>query len=172
MSIWLEMARAPSAKAMAHTGVGTVGHWDRKDKTPASAPEYGVLSRTERFCPGGWDIQNPGKHEVSGVLSALSQCPQGDSVTAQGTGVLSRAEGVLSEPGSCPEVASRPSAPVVPLHAGMVVTWCGEWVSRDRWDAMSDLERHGPQGRLFCGKCWRWQDRTTALACLDGRPCQ
>ncbi len=50
--------------------------------------------------------------------------------------------------------------------------WSGEWVSRDRWHAMSDLERHGPQGRLFCGKCWHLQDRDTALACLDGRPCE
>jgi len=50
--------------------------------------------------------------------------------------------------------------------------WSGEWVSRDRWEAMTDLERHGPQGRLFCGRCWRLQGRDTALACLDGRHCQ
>lgn len=50
--------------------------------------------------------------------------------------------------------------------------WSGEWVSRDRWEAMSEMERHGPQGRLFCGKCGRWQDRDTALACVDGMPCR
>ena len=50
--------------------------------------------------------------------------------------------------------------------------WSGEWVSRDRWDAMSDLERHGPQGRLFCGKCWQYRDRDTALRCLDGESCK
>lgn len=72
--------------------------------------------------------------------------------------------------------AARPapvrSAPAVPLHGGMVrLDWSGEWVSRDRWDAMTDLERHGPQGRLFCGRCWQYRDGASALACLDGRPC-
>lgn len=52
------------------------------------------------------------------------------------------------------------------------LAWSGEWVSRDRWEAMSDLERHGPQGRLFCGRCWQYRDPGTALACLDGRTCQ
>ncbi|MBB1498542.1 hypothetical protein [Paracoccus sp. MC1862] len=64
-----------------------------------------------------------------------------------------------------------PSAPAVPVHGGMVATWCGVWVSREQWDALSDMDRHGPKGRLFCGKCWQWQDRDTALACLSGRPC-
>ena len=53
----------------------------------------------------------------------------------------------------------------------MRLDWSGEWVSRDRWEAMSDLERHGPRGVLFCGKCWRPRNREVALACLDGRPC-
>lgn len=72
-------------------------------------------------------------------------------------------------------------AVVLPLHGPdtpsaarsmMRLDWSGEWVSRDRWDSMSDLERHGPQGRLFCGKCWRYRERDTALACLNGEPCQ
>ena len=77
----------------------------------------------------------------------------------------------LYGPSSRPPPA--PSSPAVPLHGGMVrLDWSGEWVSRDRWEVMSDLERHGPQGRLFCGRCWRLQDRDTALACLDGEACQ
>lgn len=75
---------------------------------------------------------------------------------------------VLPLHGPVPRPAPAPSAP-----GSMVrLVWSGEWVSRDRWDAMSDLERHGPQGRLFCGRCWHLQDRDTALACLDGRPCE
>lgn len=67
--------------------------------------------------------------------------------------------------------AARP-APVPSAPGGMMrLDWSGEWVSRDRWETMTDMERHGPQGRLFCGRCRRLRDRATALACLDGRPC-
>lgn len=76
----------------------------------------------------------------------------------------------LHGPASRPKPA--PSAPAVPLHGGKVrLDWSGESVSRDRWEAVTDLERHSPQGRLFCGKCWRWRDRDTALRCLDGEAC-
>ncbi len=64
--------------------------------------------------------------------------------------------------------SDAPSAPGKMVR----LDWSGEWVSRDRWAEMSSLERHGPQGRLFCGKCWRLRDRDTALACLNGTPCQ
>ena len=75
---------------------------------------------------------------------------------------------VLPLYGSAARLAPVPSAP-----GGMMrLDWSGEWVSRDRWEVMSDLERHGPQGRLFCGRCWRLQNRDTALACLDGEACQ
>ncbi|MRX49905.1 hypothetical protein GI374_05445 [Paracoccus sp. S-4012] len=37
-------------------------------------------------------------------------------------------------------------------------------MSRGRGLAKSGMERHGPQGRLFCGKCWRSQDRDVAVA--------
>lgn len=78
---------------------------------------------------------------------------------------------LIHDPAARP--APAPSAPAVALHGGMVrLGWSGEWVSRDRWEVMSDFERHGPQGRLFCGKCRDWRDRATALACLDGETCQ
>jgi len=54
----------------------------------------------------------------------------------------------------------------------MVATWSGVWVSADAWAAMTDLERYGPRGQLFCGKCWQYQERDTALQCLEGRPCR
>lgn len=164
MSIWLEMARTSRAKATPDMGPGTLGHRDRKDKTPQPTADAGVLSGTEGFCPKGRDIQQPSEHGVSEVLSVLSQCPEGGEEVSKGAGVLCRRQGF------CPDPVSpyRPSAP-----GSMVrLDWSGEWVSRDRWDAMSDLERHGPQGRLFCGQCWRYRERDTALDCLDARPCQ
>lgn len=164
MSIWLEMARTPSAKATPEVGPGTLGHWDRKDKIPQPTADAGVLSRTEGFCPKGRDIQNPSKHEASGVLSVLSQCPAGGEAVIRGAGVLSQPQRYCPDPVG----PSRPSA-----SGGMVrLDWSGEWVSREQWDTMSDLERHGPRGVLFCGKCWRPRSREVALACLDGRPCR
>ena len=164
MSIWLEMARAPRAKATPDMGRGTLGHRDRKDKTPQPPADAGVLSRTEGFCPEGRDIQNPSKHEVSEVLSVLSQCPEGGEAVSNGAGVLSQPQRFCPEPVPPP----RPST----LGSMVRLDWSREWVSRDRWDAMTDLERHGPRGVLFCGKCWRPRSREVALACLDGRPCR
>lgn len=48
------------------------------------------------------------------------------------------------------------------------LVWSGEWVSADRYAAMTERERLGPQGQVFCGKCWQERDRETALRCLDG----
>lgn len=77
------------------------------------------------------------------------------------------------EPETAPACQSpAPSAPAVPFHEEMVrLAWSGEWVSGDRGDALSDLERHGPRGVLFCGNCWRPRSREVALACLDGGTC-
>lgn len=38
-------------------------------------------------------------------------------------------------------------------------TWTGRVVSLDQWRRMSEWERHGPNGRIFCGLCWGWHER-------------
>ena len=74
---------------------------------------------------------------------------------------------------AAPEIRPQPSAPAAPKAGCMVrLVWSGEWVSADRYAAMSERERLGPQGEVFCGKCWQERDRETALRCLDGVPCQ
>lgn len=35
-------------------------------------------------------------------------------------------------------------------------TWTGKVVSLDEWQRLSDWEREGPAGRLFCGICREW----------------
>jgi hypothetical protein len=35
-------------------------------------------------------------------------------------------------------------------------TWTGRVVSLDDWRRLSAWERHGPDGRLFCGACRAW----------------
>lgn len=72
------------------------------------------------------------------------------------------------------KIAPAPASPGRGARPGCMVrlAWSGEWVSADRYAVMTDLERHGPQGRLFCGKCWQYRDRETALGCLSGEACQ
>lgn len=65
--------------------------------------------------------------------------------------------------------AAPSSAQVVALRGRMVrLDWSGEWVGAGRYAAMSERERLGPQGKVFCGRCWQERDRETALRCLDG----
>lgn len=35
-------------------------------------------------------------------------------------------------------------------------TWTGRIVSLDEWRKLSEWDRHGPDGRLFCGICRAW----------------
>ena len=42
--------------------------------------------------------------------------------------------------------AARPAPAPSALGSMVRLDWSGEWVSRDRWDAMTELERHGPRG--------------------------
>jgi len=71
---------------------------------------------------------------------------------------------VLSE-GGIP--AQSPSAPEEPRpgddpfrhgrsFTGDPKTWTGRIVSLDAWRRLSAWDRHGPDGRLFCGACWAW----------------
>lgn len=46
-------------------------------------------------------------------------------------------------------------------------TWTGRIVNLDDWRRLSDWERHGPDGRLFCGICRAWVQ--SFPACHDGK---
>ena len=35
-------------------------------------------------------------------------------------------------------------------------TWTGRVVSLDEWCRLSDWDRHGPDGRVWCGLCRHW----------------
>lgn len=36
------------------------------------------------------------------------------------------------------------------------LTWTGRVVSLDEWRKLSAWDRHGPDGRMFCGACREW----------------
>ncbi len=42
--------------------------------------------------------------------------------------------------------------------AGSLRTWTGRVVSLDEWRSMSAWDRHGPDGRVFCGIAREWKD--------------
>lgn len=75
---------------------------------------------------------------------------------------------VLPLQGSASRRTPAPSAPGCMVR----LPWSGEWVSADRFVALSDRERYGPQGKLWCGRCRQERGHETALRCLDGEPCQ
>lgn len=39
---------------------------------------------------------------------------------------------------------------------GRPLTWAGRVVSLDEWRGLSAWDRHGPNGRMFCGACHEW----------------
>lgn len=121
--------------------------------------------------------------DVNAALAEImADTPTTIATTATNRSNVAKVAGVAAGPCEISAPATPPGGAVVlPLHGpasrpvpapsvpgNMVrLDWSGEWVRRDRWDAMSDLERHGPQGRLFCGKCWRYRGRDTALLCVE-----
>ena len=51
---------------------------------------------------------------------------------------------------------------------GRPMTWTGRVVSLDAWRRLSAWERHGPDGRLFCGICRAWVAAGTFPHCHAG----
>lgn len=47
---------------------------------------------------------------------------------------------------------------------GAPLTWTGRLVQPEAWGRLTAWERHGPDGRLWCGRCREWVERETALA--------
>ena len=86
------------------------------------------------------------------------------------TGAQSR-ESQQSQPQAVPfgtdTEQPKPSAPAPSRDAdtppltdtGRVKTWTGKIVSLDDWRNMSDWDRHGPNGRIWCGIHREWIDQ-------------
>ncbi len=148
MTRWLQ-----AALSVQPTTDGT----DKTDETPSAV---------------GFQGRNPQLAEVSSVVSVLS-VERKDAIAAavDDPRLQGSADRFLSENNGAPPDPNPPK-PSAEKSGCMVATWSGVWVSADAWAAMTDLERYGPQGQLFCGKCWQYRDRDAALSCLDGRPCR
>ena len=61
-----------------------------------------------------------------------------------------------------PTIASAPSLDKGDMFrhgrsvTGRPLTWTGRVVSLDEWRRLSAWDRHGPDGRMFCGACREW----------------
>jgi len=62
--------------------------------------------------------------------------------------------------GSNPEITPPRQKPEIfpygQAFGGRPKTWTGRVVSLEEWRGLSEWERHGPGGRLFCGICRVW----------------
>lgn len=53
--------------------------------------------------------------------------------------------------------------------AGDPCTWTGRIVSLDEWRRLSDWDRHGSSGRMFCSVCQAWVRPGTCPHCGGGQ---
>lgn len=54
------------------------------------------------------------------------------------------------------EEAGREDPPRAFSVTDRPLTWTGRVVSLDEWRKLSEWDRHGPDGRMFCGACREW----------------
>jgi len=84
-------------------------------------------------------------------VSQLSQVSQRPDAQKPAPAVASVATPLPSarpvEPGAAPYNKSP---------GGRVLTWTGRVVSLDAWRELTEWERHGPNGRHWCGLCRCW----------------
>ncbi|TDL85814.1 hypothetical protein [Meridianimarinicoccus aquatilis] len=81
---------------------------------------------------GGAEPESPAPEGVSSVLSVVSEGARGDA---------------------------RPVTPPFAHGTGdRPRTWTGRIVSLDDWRTLTEWERHGPNGRRWCGIARQWKD--------------
>lgn len=118
-------------------------------------------------------VEQP-QSEVLSVESVLSVGPKSDCPA------IPEPQPAQPEPRPAPRLAVVPARPThdpetfpngVCRFTGRPRTWTGKVVSLEDWRRLSDWEREGPAGRLFCGICRAWvaQDgRCREPGCWNG----
>ncbi len=102
-----------------------------------------LTDKTDKTSPSSMpQVLTESQSEVLSVLSVLSIDEHASSATTKTRSSL----GVRAQ---FPQGQSAPDQPR---------TWTGRIVSLDEWRGMSAWERHGPNGRVFCGITRRWID--------------
>lgn len=95
------------------------------------------------------------------LATSATQCP----VVAIVADVAAPPATIATSATPAPRVASvaTPSAseinPQAETAGGRVATWTGRVVSLDEWRRLTAWERHGPNGRLWCGITSTWTNQ-------------
>lgn len=104
--------------------------------------------------------QAPAARPVS-QLSQVSQPPEPGNPTFRVANVASVATPPHREPEPAPGARPTPDAGGFPYGTACNLgegprTWTGQIVSLAKWRALSDWEKHGPNGRHWCGITRTW----------------
>lgn len=100
----------------------------------------------------------PAPHAIR-AIHAIPEAETGRQIAQIARIARPPASGPKNDDQPAPSV-SRQDDP--PLNAdGYARTWTGRVVSLANWRALSDWDRHGPNGRLHCGICRQWVERDT-----------
>lgn len=116
------------------------------------AARQSTEGQAQPACPTGADADNPRQERVLSVLSVLSQ---GERPRAHPAEIVATPPQPKREPakGQTPEAFPYGTA----CDMGDAPrTWTGRIVSLDEWRRLTEWEKHGPNGRLWCGLCQSW----------------
>jgi len=143
------------------------------------------LAAARQAQSAGTQLTQPTKHSLglhdeagrttkTGVLSVMSVLSEGVRPEAAPLMRPPEAPTQPAPPSPSRQERATPSTPGggdVGRHGRSVTgaprTWTGRLVKPEAWGTLSEWERHGPDGRLWCGCCRAWAARETALAHAD-----
>lgn len=130
-----------------------------------------ALAGIEARTPETHAAPHPRDRPVS-QLSRVSQAPETEPRSA-GAGASVAPSPAPSRPERARHVPSALGEGDAFRHGrtggGRPRTWSGAIVSLEEWRGLSAWDRHGPDGRLWCGCCRAWVPRETALAHAEAR---
>lgn len=94
---------------------------------------------------------------VAGVASVAAPHPPHDAASGQVLPARAKRPANTAPHSPIPSARGPETFPNGFCHlTGRPRTWSGKVVSLDDWRRLTDWERAGPAGRLFCGTCRAW----------------
>lgn len=105
--------------------------------------------------------------DANAALSELGEGRESDTrplaTTATSATPAQRVAPIVAEVASVATLPTRNREPAVFPHGAFGAehprTWTGRLVSLDEWQRLSEWERHGPNGQLWCGIARTWIDQ-------------
>ncbi|GGO61965.1 hypothetical protein SAMN05444398_11932 [Roseovarius pacificus] len=107
-----------------------------------------------------FDVQAALKHLDGAEMPRSNSAPPAEPQTPRVANVAGVA-GVQAEIPKTPPSAKPPKTafPYGASAGGRPLTYTGRVVSLEAWRNLTEWERHGPRGRLWCGVNRRWETK-------------